>query len=106
RRGGPPPPAAPCPWATRWSGGRSRLRAAHAVDLRAQATELVLDALVAAIDVVDAAHLRLVLGHEPGDDERCAGAEIRRHDARAVELVHALNDGGVPPEGDARPHAL
>ena len=42
----------------------SRLGSLHALDLRAEPAQLLLDALVAAIEVIDAAHLGLVLGDE------------------------------------------
>ena len=66
------------------------VRGANALDVGADRGELLLDALVAAIEVIDAAHVGFAFGHQPGDHQRRAGAQIGRHHAGAREPRHAL----------------
>src|SRR5262249_19618446 len=54
-----------------------------ATDLRTDAGELLLDRLVAAIEVVDAEHFGRPVGDEPGEHEARRRAEVGRHDLRA-----------------------
>src|SRR4051794_32035634 len=81
---------------------------ADPLDLGAAAAELVLEALKTAVEVIDAIDHGLALGGERGDDERHRGAQIRGHHRGALELLHALDGGGLAVELDvgAEPHQL
>ena len=78
-------------------GGRS-FRRPRAAERRSPSTrstsaprlgELGVEGLVAAVDVVQAAHLGQALGHEAGDGERGAAAQVGRLDDAAGELARA-----------------
>ena len=55
----------------------------HTFDVRAKLAQLFIEMLVAAIDVINAAHFGRSLGFQAGEDERGGGAQIARHDRRA-----------------------
>src|SRR5581483_3326331 len=76
--------------------------AADALDRGAAGAELVLEALEAAVEMIDAVHHRLAFGGERGDDQRHRGAQIRRHHRRALQLLDALDGGGLAIEMNAR----
>src|SRR5471030_1209417 len=61
-------------------------------DLRPDPAELLLDPLVPAVDVGDAADLGLAVRDEPGQDERRAGPDVRGADAGAGEPVDPADD--------------
>ena len=64
----------------------------HALDLRAELRQLFLDAFVAAIDVIDAQYICCAFCDQARQHEARRGAQIRRHDGRRRELLHAVND--------------
>ena len=55
--------------------------------------------------MIDAVDHRLALGRKRCDDERHGRAKIRRHDGRALQLLHALDDRRVAVEADVRAEA-
>src|SRR4051794_22269257 len=63
--------------------------------------ELLLDALEASVEVIDAADHGFALGGKPGDDQRDRSAQIRRHDLRTSQPLDAGHHGSVAPEIDA-----
>src|SRR5205085_1971497 len=78
----------------------------YALDVGAEAVELFVDQLVAAIDVVDAVDLGDAFAVEAGEDEGGAGAQVGGHDGSAAHALDALDDGGGAVEGDVGAHAL
>src|SRR5215470_11468010 len=72
----------------------------HPSDPRAELRQLLLDALVAAVEVVDAVDARLAFGNEARDDEARRGAQVRRHDVRALQPGHTVDHGGVAGDLD------
>ena len=78
---------------------------AHAADLGADAAELLFEALVAAVHVVDAVEDGLAVGDEGGEDEGGGGAEVRAHDGGGLQLGAAADGGGAAGDGDVRAHA-
>ena len=70
------------------------------VDVRAAAAELALQRFKAAIEVIDALDHAFALGDERRDHQRDRGAQIRRHDRRALQHRHALDDRAVAFEPD------
>src|ERR1700739_1617351 len=104
-----------------WASGRYVTRGMHslpasgggispadALDLGAAAAELVLEALEAAVEVIDAVDHGLALGRERGDDEGDRRAQVGRHHRRALEPLDALDGRGLAGEGDggAEPRQL
>src|SRR5215470_5726027 len=79
---------------------------AHPADLRSQRSELAFDALVAAIEMVDAVDCRLALGHEAGDHQPRGRAEVGRHHIGALERMDALDDGRAALDLDVGAEAL
>ena len=74
--------------------------------LGAQAGELDVERLVAAVDVVQAAHLGRALGDQAGDGERGAAAQVGGFDDAAGELTGAGDHGVVAARGDAGAQAV
>ena len=74
--------------------------------LGAERAELLLERLVAAIEVVDAVDHRLALGHQAGDDQAGRGAQVGRHDGRALQPLDAAHDGGIALDRDVGAEAL
>src|SRR5579883_3677899 len=60
-------------------------------DLGAARRQLLLEMLIAAIEVIDPVDDRLALGGEPGEHERHRGAEVGGHDRRAGEMPDAAH---------------
>src|SRR5512143_3021563 len=58
-----------------------------AADTCTQLRQLLLDALVAAIDMVDAIHQGIALRHQRGDDETRRGAQVGGHHRRTAQLL-------------------
>ena len=73
-------------------GGDGSSYARDALDHRAAAGQLFLEPLEAAVEMVDAVDRRLAFRGQPGDHQRHRSAQIGRHDGRALELRHALDD--------------
>ena len=67
--------------------------------------KLLLDAFVAAVEVIDPRHPRLALGGQPGEDEADAGAQIRRHDGGALQRLDAGDGGRTAVNLDPGAHA-
>src|ERR1700739_1627651 len=97
-----------------WASGRYVTRGMHslpasgggvppadALDLGAAAAELVLEALEAAVEVIDAVDHGLAFGRERGDDERDRRAQVGRHHGRALEALEPLDGRGLAVEMDA-----
>src|SRR5688572_24159277 len=61
----------------------------------AKDAELLLDRLVAAVEVVDALDHRLALGHQPGDHQARGGPQVGGHDARPLQALHPAHHRGV-----------
>ena len=68
-------------------------------------TQLVDEALVAAVDVVGVGHDRLAVGPERGHDERRAGPDVVGPHRRARERGLAPHDGVVALGADVGAHA-
>src|ERR1700674_5798707 len=74
---------------------------ADALDLGAAADELVLEALEAAVEMIDPVDHGLALGGERRDAQRERGAQIGRHHGRAGEPLVPLDARGLAVEMDA-----
>jgi hypothetical protein len=70
------------------------------------ALSFLLDLLVAAVDVVDAVDPRRALGDQRCQNEGRRRAQVARHDGRALQLAHALDDGRRAFLADAAAHAV
>src|SRR5439155_26243279 len=57
----------------------------HALDVRAELLEALVDPLVAAVDLTDVADLRLAIGAQRRDEHGHAGADVGALHARAVK---------------------
>ncbi len=57
----------------------------HALDVRAEAVELLVDELIAAVDVIDTVDFGGAFAVQAGEDERGAGAQVAGHDGRAAQ---------------------
>src|SRR5438093_5230584 len=77
-----------------------------AADRGSESLELLLDTLVAAVEVVDAGNARLPARHEAAEDERGGGAEIGGHDGSAAQRRHSLDDGAIPVDAYVRAEPL
>src|SRR5437899_5740924 len=78
----------------------------NALDARAQLRELLLDAFVTAIEVVDAIDAGLTLCDETCDDEARRGTQVGRHDGRALQLRNAAHDSRVSRDLDVGAETL
>src|SRR5450830_638909 len=76
------------------------------LDAGTELGQLLLDALVAAVQVVDALDHGFPLGHQPGDHQAGGGPQIGRHHRGAVELRHAFDYRRVSGDLDVGAHAL
>src|SRR5688572_33301550 len=77
-----------------------------ALDLRPEPGQLLLDVLVATVEMVDAVDRGLAIGDQPGEDQRSRRAQVGRHHRRAAELRHAANDRGVALDTDVSAEPL
>src|SRR5690606_896149 len=68
--------------------------ARHAANLGTQQLELLFDALVAAVDVVDAVDQRIAVGNQRRQHQAGRGAQVGGHDRRTLETIHPGDDGG------------
>ncbi len=71
-----------------------------------EADELADEVVIAAVDMMDVADLRLAFGDEAREHHSGASAEIGRLDLAARELVNAFDDGRAAIDADVRAHAL
>src|SRR5690606_4223604 len=84
---------------------RRALTLAHPLDVGADVLQLLLDPLVAAVDVVHAPDLGLTARDETGHHETGGRAQVARHHRRAGELLGALDDRARALAPDARAEA-
>src|SRR5512142_2742989 len=78
---------------------------ADALHLSADRAQLFFNALVAAVDVVDAIDDGFAVGDEGGEDERGGGAEIAGEDGGAAKGCFAADDGATSFDFNVRAHA-
>src|SRR5690348_4357913 len=78
----------------------------HTFDVRAKLTQLFVEMLVAAVDVVNATNLRHSLRFQSGENERGRGAKIARHYRRPEKSFHSVDDGSGAFNLHLRAHAL
>ncbi len=71
-----------------------------------QRAQLFLDALVAAIDVIDAVDQGLPIGRQPGKHQPGRCPQIGRHDRRGGQPVDPRTDSRIALELDVGAHAL
>ena len=57
----------------------------HPLDLRPERVQLLVDHLIAAVDVIDAVYFRNAFGLQSCQDQRRRCAEVAGHDGRAAE---------------------
>src|SRR6202023_2156941 len=69
------------------------------------AAELLHDAFVAAIDVVDAVDDGFAAGHQPREDQAGAGAQVGSLHGAARELRGPADHGAAAVDGNVGPHA-
>src|SRR6185312_2093879 len=81
--------------------GQSLGLARKPLDMGAAVPELLLDALEASVEVIDAADHGFALGGKPGDDQRDRSAQVRSHDLRTSQSLDAGHHGRVALEIDA-----
>ena len=75
-------------------------------DPRPKLPQLVVEPLVAAVEMVDVLDDRAAFGGQAGQHQRGAGAEIAGRDPRAAEPRHAGDDGRAVAARDLRPQAV
>src|SRR5712692_1851260 len=76
------------------------------LDARAELRELLLDALVAAIEVIDSIDPRFALGNQTRDDEARRRAQVGRHDGCALQLADSAHDRRISRDLDVGAQAL
>src|SRR6266853_1339554 len=76
------------------------------LDARTELRELLLDALVPAIEVIDPVDSGLAFGNETRDDEARRGAQVGRHDGCALQLRNAAHDRRVSRDLDVGAETL
>src|SRR2546428_14017244 len=79
---------------------RNSLR--DAFDFRGELPEFLVDALVAAVDVIDAVDLGFAIGREAGKHQTRARAQIARHDWCAAQSLHTFDNGTVAFQRNVR----
>src|SRR5258706_16170833 len=88
------------------SAESASMRLGDAPDARAERAEFVLDALVPAVEMVNAVDDGLPLADEPGDPEARGGTQVGGHDLGAAQRRNALDDRGVALDLDVGAQAL
>ena len=73
--------------------------------MRAQHAKVALDALIAAVDVLDARNARESVGLQARNHKRRARAKVGALDARAVQVLASRDDGHAPRDAHLRAHA-
>src|SRR5262245_9657946 len=87
-----------------WRARSTRRSYLGALDLRAELTKPLVDALVAAVDLTDVPDRRRSLGTQGGDHHRHAGADVRALEALTVEPRRACHHRAMRiAEDDPRP---
>src|SRR5262249_14852232 len=88
-----------------WDGNAFRKNLTDAANLRANTLEFFFNALIAAINVVDAVKDRFPIRYQRGDDQRCGGAKIRALNCGSAERRVSNNSGATAFDFDVRTHA-
>ena len=78
----------------------------HSLDVGTEHEKLLVDVLVATVDVVKPTDFGGTLGGKRSKNERGGGAEVRGHDRGGRELSDAADDGGAIVHLDVGSHAL
>src|SRR5215831_10531315 len=78
----------------------------RAPDPGAEPRQLLLDALVAAVEVIHAVHDGRAARDEPREDKARRGAQVRRHDVGTIQACDAFHYGGIALDLDVRAEAL
>src|SRR5712692_7110406 len=74
-------------------------------DISADGAKFFYDALVAAVDVVDAVDESFAAGDQAGEDQAGAGAEVRGLHGGAGKLRRAADYGAAAVDGNVGAHA-
>src|SRR6266487_5812148 len=82
------------------------LSSRNPLDTRTQLRELLLDALVATIEVIDPIDSGLTFGNQTRDDEARRSTQVGRHDGRALQPADSAHDRGVSRDLDVRAETL
>src|SRR5438552_16350351 len=77
------------------NGNFNRFSLRHALDLGAEMPEFLIDALVAAVNVVDTVDFGFAIGCKTSKHEASTRAQITRHHGRAAQPLHAFDNGAV-----------
>src|SRR5690625_1436435 len=72
----------------------------------AQLLQLLFDALVATIDMIDAIDDGGALRRQPGNHQARRGAQVRRHHRRPAQRRNAGDDGAVALDRNPGPHPV
>src|SRR5690606_34901933 len=89
------------------AGGKmKRSVAAHTLHLRADREELFFQPFIAAIEVIEAVHLRLALSRKARDHQAHRSAQIGGHDFGPRQSRYAVNHRGPARSFDVRTHAI
>src|SRR3990167_1699362 len=80
----------------------SMVLARHAANLRPQQLQLLFDALVTTVDVVNAINQGVALGNQCRDHQAGRRSQVGGHDRCALETFDASDDGGVAFDLDLR----
>ena len=78
----------------------------YSLDRRPDALEFFLDALVAAIDVVDPVDERFALRRQASQDQPGRGTQVGRHDGRRRQPIDPCDNRGVALKLNIGTHAL
>src|SRR5207244_9180934 len=78
----------------------------YSFDVRSKLAQFLIEMFVAAIDMINAADFGSPFGFQPSQDKCRGSPEIARHDRRAKQPLHALNDGGGCLELHVSAHPL
>src|SRR5260370_42419211 len=73
--------------------------------MSAEAAQFLLDAFVAAVNVVDTVHVALTLRHQCSQHQRGAGSQVRSNYSAALKWGGSTDDGFAAIDGDIRAHA-
>src|SRR3954451_19075526 len=79
---------------------------AETLDPGAERAELCLERLVAAVEVIDAIDDRFAVGDQAGDHQSRRGAQVGRHDGRALQALDAAHDRAIALDRDVGAKAL
>ena len=77
-----------------------------AADICPETDEFFDEVVIAAVNMVDVADLRLTFGDETSQHHRSAGTQVRSLDLAAIELFDAFDDRGTAIDLDFCAHAF